>query len=83
MLKLMRLIFAVCASAGLIATASAQNSPPSTGPTNPTVIKPTERTPPEIVLNPTLEECRQGWSPGLRWPQDVFDQFCANQKASK
>jgi hypothetical protein len=36
-----------------------------------------------MVLNPTLEECKTGWRPGLRWTKEQFDNFCTQFKISK
>lgn len=36
-----------------------------------------------IVVNPTQEECKRGWSAQLRWTKDQFDAFCARLGASK
>jgi hypothetical protein len=36
-----------------------------------------------MVLNPTLEECKAGWRPGLRWSKEQFDNFCTQFRISK
>ncbi|HET6928516.1 MAG TPA: hypothetical protein VFI48_16830 [Hyphomicrobiaceae bacterium] len=36
-----------------------------------------------IVVNPTQEECKRGWSAQMRWTKDQFDAFCARLGASK
>ena len=32
-----------------------------------------------IVVNPTIDECKSGWAAGdeTKWPKPQFDQFCA------
>ena len=37
----------------------------------------------DAVINPTTEECRKGWDPGLRWTKEQFEEFCARMKAAK
>ena len=36
-----------------------------------------------IVVNPTQEECKRGWSAQMRWTKEQFDAFCARLGASK
>jgi hypothetical protein len=36
-----------------------------------------------IVVNPTQDECKRGWSAQMRWTKDQFDAFCARLGASK
>lgn len=71
------LAVAVCASPAL-----AQNAP-SPGPTNPSVPNPQAKPGATIVVNPTEQECRQGWSNGMRWTKEQFDQHCTKLGASK
>lgn len=66
----------VCATVGLAQTS------PSPGPTNPVPPNPQAK-PGTIVINPTEEECRRGWEPGLKWTREQFEGFCASLKASK
>jgi hypothetical protein len=60
--------------------ALAQTSP-TPGPTKP------EPTPApmakDIVLNPTLEQCRAGWNPSLKWTREKFEAQCGRMKAPK
>jgi hypothetical protein len=71
----------------LLATgALAQASPP--GPTVPDRAIPEKMLPvprpgDDMVLNPTLEECKAGWRPGLRWTKEQFDNFCTQFRISK
>jgi hypothetical protein len=37
----------------------------------------------DLVINPTIEECRRGWRPGLKWTKKQFDDFCSQLKISK
>jgi hypothetical protein len=36
-----------------------------------------------IVVNPTLEECRQGWNATLKWTKEQFQHFCTTLQSSK
>jgi hypothetical protein len=36
-----------------------------------------------MVLNPTQDECKAGWRPGLKWTKAQFDKFCAQMEISK
>jgi hypothetical protein len=72
----------------LLATgALAQTSPPP-GPTVPDKAIPEKMLPvprpgDDMVLNPTLEECRAGWRPGLKWTKAQFEKFCTQLDISK
>lgn len=71
----------------LMATgALAQAAPP--GPTAPDRTVPEKMLPvprpgDNMVLNPTLEECKAGGRPGLRWTKEQFDNFCTQFQISK
>ena len=71
----------------LLATgAVAQNSPgPSTGPdpTNPVPPNPLGKPGADIVINPSMDECRRGWNASMRWTKDQFDNFCIRLGTSK
>jgi hypothetical protein len=56
---------------------------PTPGPTNPTPTNPQAKAGSTIVVNPTVEECRRGWSTGLKWTKEQFDEFCSKMQASK
>jgi len=58
---------------------------PQPGPTNPTSPSTNPQAQPgaTIVVNPTVEECRRGWNPGLKWTKQQFEHFCATLRASK
>lgn len=62
--------------------ASAQSTP-APGPTNPIPPNPQSQPGATIVINPTLEECRRGWEPSMRWTQDQFQQFCTKLSEAK
>lgn len=83
--------FATVSGAALLLAASVsagfgQGTPsPSPGPTNPTAPSSNPQAQPgaTIVINPTLEECRQGWKAGMKWTKQQFDHFCATLQVSK
>jgi hypothetical protein len=58
---------------------------PQPGPTNPTPPPGNPQAQPgaTIVINPTVEECRQGWNSSMKWSKEQFDHFCATLQASK
>jgi hypothetical protein len=63
--------------------ADAQTSP-TPGPTNPTPApNPLSKPGTDLVINPTNEECQNGWRPGLKWTQEQFEAFCTQMKTSK
>lgn len=61
-------------------SASPQTSP-TPGPTNP-VPGPPVRTP-SIVINPTEEQCRNGWNQTLPWTRQQFQEFCLTLRSAK
>jgi hypothetical protein len=74
---------AVCLFGGMC-LARAQATPgPTPGPTNPSLPGPQAKPGATMVVNPTEEECRKGWSPTLKWTKEQVEQFCAQLKASK
>jgi hypothetical protein len=42
-----------------------------------------ERTGKTIVVNPTVEQCRHGWTSDLKWTKEQFDAYCARVRSSK
>lgn len=84
--------FAIASSAALLWGASVGASfgqgaqSPQPGPTNPTV--PSSNNPQAqpgatIVVNPTIEECRQGWNSSMKWTKQQFQHFCTTLQSSK
>jgi hypothetical protein len=75
---------AAVATAGLVllCTASLAQPTPAPGPVKPPppVENPAGK---GIVLNPTDEECKRGWSPSLRWTKEQFNDFCGKLGTSK
>lgn len=74
----------------LVALATAQVRPadaqtsPTPGPTNPVLAgSPLPKPGSGLVINPTTEECEQGWRPGLKWTKAQFETFCAQMKISR
>ncbi len=66
--------------------AFAQSSPtpgPDPGPTVPPRTLPVPKGGESLVINPTHDECKAGWHPGLRWTQAEFDKFCKQMEISK
>jgi hypothetical protein len=62
-------------------SALAQTSP-TPGPTNPTPA-PMAKAEAEIVLRPSLDDCRAGWHPSLRWTREQFITHCGQMQAAK
>jgi hypothetical protein len=57
---------------------------PSPGPTNPTP-PPNPQAQPgaTIVVNPTADQCRQGWNASMKWTKQQFEDFCHKLRVSK
>jgi hypothetical protein len=60
------------------ATAAFAQSSQSSGPTMPSqppllIAKRGDN----LVINPTIDECRMGWHLGLKWTKKQFDNFCS------
>ena len=36
-----------------------------------------------IVINPTDDECKKGWSADLKWSKEQFDGYCTRIRTSK
>lgn len=63
--------------------AYAQTSP-TPGPTNPAPApNPLAQPGSDLVINPTIRECDDGWRPGLKWTKEQFEAFCKQMKTSK
>jgi hypothetical protein len=72
---------ALCA---LLASALGAQTSKSPGPTAPRdEALPIPKRGDNLVLNPTIDECRRGWRPGLKWSKKQFNRFCAQMKISK
>ena len=67
----------------LIAGAILAQEKPSPGPTVPGKTLPVPKAGEDLVLNPTLEECKAGWRRGMKWTKDEFDKLCTQLKISK
>ena len=37
----------------------------------------------DLVINPTIEECKKGWEAGMKWTKEQFEQLCAQMQAAK
>jgi hypothetical protein len=70
-------LLAGCAGASL-----AQTSQPP-GPTAPPKTLPVPKGGESLVINPTRDECKTGWRPGLKWTKEQFDTFCRQLEISK
>ena len=87
----MRRALAIASSAALLWAASVgaslgQAAPsPQPGPTNPSLPSTNPQAQPgaTIVVNPTLEEGRQGWNATLKWTKEQFQHFCTTLQSSK
>jgi hypothetical protein len=60
----------------------AQTLPPP-GPTAPSKSLPVPKGGENLVINPTMDECKAGWRPGLKWTKEQFDGFCRQMEISK
>lgn len=67
----------------VIATVILAQTPPRPGPTVPEKSLPVPKGGEDIVINPTADECKAGWRPGLRWTKEEFDAFCRQFEISK
>jgi hypothetical protein len=77
------LLVAAAALAHVSGFALAQTSP-TPGPTAPPPQpSPLSKPGSDMVINPTVEECRVGWNPELKWTREQFETFCVQMKAAK
>ena len=74
---------AIIAISVLLAEAAVAQTSPQPGPTAPSKSLPIPKQGDNLVINPTQDECRKGWRPGLKWTKKQFDAFCAQLKISK
>jgi len=76
---------ALLLGAGLSASLAQGAPSPQPGPTNPSPPGGNPQAQPgaTIVINPTVEECRQGWNSSMKWSKHQFDHFCTTLQASK
>ena len=60
-------------------------SSPAAAQTTPTIPPPEkfEKSEKTIVINPTDEQCKKGWSDDLKWSKDEFEAFCTRLRTSK
>ena len=61
------------------------SSNPGTAQTTPTLPPPEkfEKSEKTIVVNPTDDECKKGWSEDLKWSKDQFEAYCTRLRMSK
>ena len=84
MLKAIALVAVLAVAAVPCARLAGAQTAPTPGPTNPNPApSPLSKPGVDLVINPTTEECKQGWRPGLKWTQDQFEAFCTQMKTSK
>jgi hypothetical protein len=77
-------IMAVAAAAVVMGGLVLAQTSPTPGPTRPEPAPgPIAQADRDIVVNPTLEQCRAGWNPTLRWTRDGFQAQCAKMHAAK
>jgi hypothetical protein len=72
------IVLGVAVSGALLAQTA-----PQPGPTVPPKTLPVPKGGETLVINPTIDECRTGWRPGLRWTREEFDKFCTQLRISK
>ena len=66
------------------ATQGQAQKAPTPGPTNPAPPpNPLAKPGTDLVINPTANECRKGWRPGLKWTKKQFETFCREMRTSK
>jgi hypothetical protein len=76
----------LAATAGLcisVASAIVAQTSPLPGPAAPPKSLPVPKGGENLVLNPTIDECRAGWRPGVKWTKEQFAQFCRQMEISK
>lgn len=78
---LARSVALACILAG--APAIAQTNAPTPGPTHPAPPNPMTQPGATIRINPTKEQCEQGWNPTTRWTKQQFQEFCTRLRTSK
>ena len=84
MLKAVTLAAVLAVAAIPCARMAGAQTAPTPGPTNPTPApNPLSKPGTDLVINPTNEECEQGWRPGLKWTKEQFETFCTQIKTSK
>ena len=78
-----RVLLIAVASAAIATMAIAQTQP-LPGPTKPPPSdSPLAKPGADMVINPTTEQCREGWNASLKWTKEQFESHCAQMKASK
>lgn len=83
MLRMSRPIAVVMVALIQAGTLTAQTSP-TPGPTNPAPqTNPLAKPGADLVINPTQDECKKGWRPGLKWTKQQFEAFCTDLRTSK
>ncbi len=65
----------------LLGTEALGQTPP--GPTAPKTPLPVPKKGEDLVVNPTLDECKAGWHAGLKWSKEDFDKLCTQLRISK
>jgi hypothetical protein len=73
---------AVAVCIGIPGAILAQTAP-TPGPTMPPKTLPVPKGGENLVINPTTDECKSGWRPGLKWTEVEFDKFCKQMEISK
>ncbi len=72
------------AALAFAAAAALAQTQPAPGPTKPPpTSSPLAKPGTDMVINPTTQQCREGWNPSLKWTRAEFDAHCAQMKASK
>lgn len=77
-----RFVALALATAVTVGTAVAQTQP-SPGPTKPPTQSGSDQPGTSAAAGPTIDDCRAGWTPSLRWAKQEFEDSCAKMKEAK
>jgi len=72
-------VFLLATGTAALAQTQLQPGPTKPPPTTSPLTKPGA----DMVINPTTEECRSGWSRDLKWTKEQFESHCEQMKASR
>ncbi len=75
---------ALVAALAFAAGAALDQTHPAPGPNKPPpTTSPLAKPGTGVVINPTTEQCREGWNPSFKRTRAEFDAYCAQMTASK
>jgi hypothetical protein len=78
----MRTAMLATATMVLVGSLAFAQTAPTPGPTNPTPV-PVTKADADVVMRPTLDNCRADWNPSLRWTREQFAIHCGQMQAAK